>query len=1211
MADSRNLPALQILDQVVVDEGQRAQCANLRKFLEAGGSIFTLVEKRVEGLVDSYGVTPEIAQQFLRRANSLATYVRRQYIERLLTGSEETVSGPSSGLLSLVPGPTYERLFNTPFDSLCPPDALESIASQVAYLIELLRWIRDRIEKYGVDDEKYPLHDRRTDLNRLSVDFNAVHSSVSAVDIIVSVLETFIAKHEPDTKLEDALIEARYPNELPYYQHWVTLDAIAQHHGLSVANFAHMVDLDYPYFLRAGAWDNDAGRALAHASRLGPYQRKLLTEASPTMEEREAFYSDVFGTINVEWQNLDQVPFLGERTRLDTPGVEALLSIRSFLPVRSANVTYVPATPDGSESQRSGSVYINEYRSPAVSITGSGDGPGFLHRLSENPATAAGLARYDRMNRKVRLDNWLGLSSDQVDALLAAAMRAEMRGGATKEEWLISDNVVHALGLFQSLRERYGCTAQDFAVFIDELSIYGRGEALSQFDQVFNSQGNYRQPLKLDNQTFLWMPAEGATDLTVNQLCSGLGIDLQTYAYLALAITQAHDHVDKTKLTRSAAIVSSFYRLVKLARMLDITPVEGVLMLTLLGGEAWVNGLAGRPKINKTIGGTPDVLNVIYALHSCVGWCRDRDLPVLWMLQQVSEPRAGVASEPELQLFEQVSSLLPAALFTNAGLLMAGVPPLPGADWLGLLGRLADAQGLVLAPTGAESDYPNFARQSIEQAVKDGLGEMDDALRAAIVENMFGVLMQAREAQVSVAKECLAVYAGVDAEQAIRVLAWSNATIYSLLRQVWDRTGAGAEEPGRQRIEGVDPLLTLLADVRRRSAVVIKLNLSAVLLQDYLDYGYKAWLGQDDKHLFTMTTLYYLTALTRAFELSEQPAQKLLDYLRQVNALPTVNGNALALAQQASSIKLAEFFGWSVQEVRECVSRIDPTLKVLKNLTQLDLLMRIRVLSEHSGMDALTIFLIGNLPESVDTTADKQAYASAAEHALLSLSEAQEPLVQTSVDLEQLVDITCEVVSNAYAVANKPGEKITFKVTLRNGAGAALSGVNVYWHSTLGSIATTATGIDGTLTAEFIPGKKMGKEAPLFWLDLFETQHAPSIEVGSDAPTLKFPLPLMSPVPSGPVKPGHEVELFAVMMDGFNNLGTDKLVRWTFARMDGPEGATVVIRPAQAYTNKDGLTRVFVHSPTGGKFKISVLSEGGESQSNFDPITFEGDGYPA
>lgn len=1210
MADSRILPALQLLDEVF-DEEQRAHCAELRKYLEKGGSIFPLVEKGLDGLVRGYGVTPEVARQFLRRANSMATYVRRQYIEHLLTGSEKAEAGPSSGLLSFVQGPTYEWLFNTPFDSLCPPDALESIASPVAYLIELLRWIRDRIEVYGVPSEKYPLHERRTDLKKLSVDFNAVHTSVSAVDIIVSVLETFIANHGPETKLEEVLIEARYPNGLPYYQHWVTLDAIAQHHGLSVANFAHMVDLDYPYFLRAEAWDNDAGRALAHASRLGPYQRKLLTEESPTEGEQDAFYLANFGARGVEWLNLNQVPFFGERTALDTQGIEALLSIRSFLPVRSANVTYVPATPAGSESERFGSVYLNAHTSPAVSITGSGDGPGFLHRLSENPNTADGFARYDRMNRKVRLDNWLELPSDEVDTLLAAAIRAEVRGGATAGEWWISDNVVHALGLFQSLRERYGCTAQDFAAFIDELSIYGRGEALSQFDQVFNNQGNYRQPLKLDNELFPLMPVEGATDLTVNQLCSGMGIDLQTYHFLALAIAKAHGKT--TTLRRSVPIVSSFYRLAKLARMLEITPIEGVLMLMLLGGDSWVNGLAGAPVINKTTSGTPDVLNLIYALHSCVGWCRDRDLPVLWMLQQVSEPRAGTASEPELQLFDQLGSLLPAALFTNAGLLMAGVPALPVADWLGLLGSLADAQGLVLAPIGAEAeaDYPSFARQHIEAAVKDGLGEIDDTVRAAIVEKMLGVLLLARDAQVSVVKECLAVYTGVDAEQAIRVLAWAKTTIYSLLRQVLDRNGAAPAQPALRRDEGADPLLMLLADVRRRSAVVTKLNLSAVLLQDYLDYGYKAWMGQDDKHLFTVTTLYYLTALTRAFELSEQPAQTLLDYLRQVNALPTIAGDALALAQQASSLKLAEFFGWSVQEVRECISRIDPINKVLKNLTQLDLLMRIRVLSAHSGMDALTIFLIGNVPETVDTEAQKQAYATAAEHGLLSLSEVPEPLVQASSDLKQLVDIKCELTDKAYAVANKPDEKITFKVTLKNGAGTALKGVNVYWHARLGSIATKATGIDGTLIAEFFPGKTLGTETPQFWLDLFEVEYAPSIEVLADTETLTFPPALLSPIPSGPVKPGHEVELFAVMMDRYQNLGTDKLVDWLFQIKDGPEEATVIIRPAQARTDQNGLTRVFVHSPTGCKVVISVRIQGSETQTNFEPITFEGDGYPA
>jgi hypothetical protein len=1103
----------------------------------------------------------------------------------------------------MVQGPNFERLFNPKFSDSCPPQALESLASPVAYLIELLRWIELRIESASSSVEKLPLHDRRKDLKPLSVDFKAVHQSVSAVDIIVPVLETFITEHNPQVDLEQAMIESRYPNGLPYYQHWVTLDAVARHHGLSVGNFAHMVDLAFPYFLQEQAWDDDAGRALAHASRLGPYQRQLLTEPAPAFDDREAFYWQNFGSDTLTLQNLNQVPYFGERTKLDTPGLEALLSVRGFAPVRSANAEYPTAVPEEPESGRSGSVYLNANTHPAISVAGGTNNGSFLHRLSVNPLVVTGLGQLDRMNRKLRLDQWLELPSEQVDALLVAAIKAEVRSSELKLAglWNITEKVVHALGLFQSLRERYGCTAHDFAVFIDELSIYGRGEAPSQFDQVFNSQDDYRQPLVLDNGLFPVVPEEGVADLTVTQLCSALGIDLKMYAYLAPVIADAHGLTEK--LPRNAAIMSSFYRMVKLPRLLGITPMEGVLMLVLLGGQPWLKGLAGVPRISSTQVETPDVLNLIYAMHSCVGWCADRKLPVLWVLQQVSQPQALAASDADLQLFEQVRNLLPGALFTNSALLKDGVPPLAGASWLDLLMTLVDSDGLVMAQAGTEADYLAHARKELDQAVRDGLGEKYELERPAIVEKMLTVLLQARDAQVSMVKECLAVYAGVDAEQAFQVLVWANATVYQLLRQVLERVLPDPDEPVRGRNEQPDPLLELLANVRRCSAVVVKLELDAELLQDYLNYGHKAWLDQDDRHAFTVRTLYYLTSLTRAFELSEQPAQKLLDYLREVNALPSqLTGDALLLARQAASIRLAEFFDWSVQEVRECVSRIDPTLKILKNLTQLDLFMRIRVLAAHTGMDALTIFLVGTLPEDVEKT----AYKVAAERALLSLSESGTPLVAFSEDLKQLVNLTC-VVDNTDVVANKPGAHITFTVTLKDAGGNPLSGVDVHWRATLGSIATQATDVYGKVEAQFIPGKVTGTDTPLFWLNLFEPMYAPTIDVVADAFTLQFPPPLMSQVPLGAVAYGQEVELYATLMDRYTNLAKNSLVRWSFEVVEpGVETPSLIIRPAQGYTNQEGVTRVFVSSPTGGTFRISVWSESGESSSDFESIIFDG-----
>ena len=216
--------------------------------------------------------------------------------------------------------------------------------------------------------------------------------------------------------------------------------------------------------------------------------------------------------------------------------------------------------------------------------------------------------------------------------------------------------------------------AQTFAAFIDELSIYGRGEALSQFDQVFNGQGDYRQPMLLDDGEFSVLPVQGDSELTVTQLCSALGIDLQTYRYLAMAIAGAHVVTDN-KLKRTPAVISSFYRLVKLPRLLGMTPVEGVLMLTLLGGEDWLYGLAGAPLIYSTRVDTPDVLDLdLCPAFLCgVRKAQTARLRCFWMLQHISQPQALTSdSDDERQLFEKVRSLLPGAQFTLSALLMAG-----------------------------------------------------------------------------------------------------------------------------------------------------------------------------------------------------------------------------------------------------------------------------------------------------------------------------------------------------------------------------------------------------------------------------------------------------------------------------------------------------------------------------------------------------------
>lgn len=1222
MATSPNRSALQLFEQTFSQQEQRHGYASLATYLQDGGSIFPLVEQGVGGLMRTYGLTELDAKTFLEPANALAIYVRRQFIEHTLFGDPARAVGPQSGLLSMMEGPSFQKLFAVNFDELCPPQALESVYSPVAYLIDLLDWIKTKIETVGTAD-KLPLHNRRKDLRELLIDSNAVYQPVSAVDIIVPVLETFITEHKPEmTDLEAALFQARYPNGLPYYQHWVSLNYVARHNGLSVGDVAHLVGLATPHFLQPHTLDSDAPRALFHASRLGPYQRVMLTEAAHFTGAGDdanapAFYERHFGALDTEWEKYKDVPFFCERTKLDSLQLEALLSVGSFAPVRSVNAPKQPTEPTLPLGAQSGSVYINAGAATSIGLefVVTGTPPLNLHRLKNVTH-----AQIDRMNRKLRLDQWLGLPPEQVDALLAAAIKAET---PTPTLYWITENSVQALGLFQTLRERYGCTAEDFAAFIHEVSFYGRGDTPSLFDRTFNSKGNYSDALQLDHLPFDLLPPAGTTETTITRLYSGLGIDLLTYGFLAQAIASGHNRTDG-KLLRTPAVVSSFYRLVKLSRLLGITPIEGVLLLTVLGGETWLRAVAGVPRIQAHTENTPNVLVVIQALHACVGWCREHNLEVRWMLQQVTAPATSQKeTTAEWQLFEQVRNLLAGSLFTDAELLMAGVPPPDGgAGWLGPLSGLVDSQGLVnTQPTSdeGETDYATIAREKLLNAVTDGLGDRYEPMYKAIVENMLNVLLLAKSAQLSVVKECLAVYTGLASEQVMPVLTWAQGHVDTFLRQVLTRSVSDPETAagrGGRSLEG-DQFLLQLAEVRRRSEIVLKLELSVEVLQDYLDYGNRKWMTQSDPLAVSLSTFYYLTVLARAFTMSEQPQARLLDYLREVAALPYdpaadpahggPSAHALYLVQQAAAARLAVFFAWSAQEVLECSQSIGQPL--VRNLQQLDLLMRVRRMSASSGMDARTVFLMGKLPASATDGADKTAYQVAAEQALLSLAETTEPSLATaSNEQNQTAKVTCELIGNNTVIAGKTGETVTYKVTVTDMQNRPMKGVYVHWQATLGTIVEGATTEDGEVSVNFIPGRTLGADTPLFWLDLGEKQPADPVEVIAESSSYYFPAGLASDVPSGEVPVGAEVELYAIMEDNYRNRGINSPVNWSVKVLaDTGSLATdtdsVAIRFAPV-TNSEGLTRAFVSSPTGGKYVLRVLSTSSSRGKDFGPITF-------
>ncbi|UQS17924.1 Tc toxin subunit A [Pseudomonas sp. HS6] len=1129
-----------------VRKPKRSSTTALTRFFKEGGSIAVLAQKGVDGLMHDYGLNRQQAGEFQQRLNVLSTVVLRQFIEHQLTGRDVRAVA-RTGLNN---GPNYTLLFEPNFDTLCPPGAIEAIHSPAAYLTTLLHWALHRL---GVTDGKgLPLVDRRTDLEQLLIDVKAVQGAVSSVEVISHIMERFITVTLGSIQnLDEALNQEAFPRELPFHWPWVTLDHVLKGHGESVGSVVRLCDLQYPYFLRSAPWSAKSDDALVQAARLSPSQRTILTEAPHFPDGADEFYLKYLGLKDISVGNLRLVAVFNERTKLDTLALEALLSIEGFTPFLSENAPGVVTGPLPVTGKDHGSVFVHEAKSPPISIVNTG--VELLNRFEDMEPD-----RVDRANRMVRLTDWLRLASHETDRLIVAAMLAEMPPPTPSRYW-ITANTLRALGLFQELREVFGCTAEDFAAFIGPLSVFGRGTERAQYDRIFNSNAASSRPLVLDDRPLPVIPETAADLLTIQQLCAGLGIDLETYFYLANLIAAAHG---LTQFKCSLPIVSSFYRLVRLPRLLGITPIEAVLLLNLKGGQVWVNTLAGVPQINnQKLADTPDVLSVMHALMDCVQWAQTVQLPVHWVVQQATAWPPSRPDERQLMLFDQWRRQAPAAQMTEDMLKLAGIEPLSNnRQWLRALRALVDEQGLILDfVESADQTFEAHAREITERAVVAETGSLDTGLVALIL----AVVLRCRASQNSMVQEGVAAYSGLKPDLVLKVLGWSGANVHFVLAQVL-RLPEASRDSGtvlQREDPSSDPVLQVLAEFSRRSAVVARLELSGEFLTHFIATGYREWFGLHSVEAFDLSALYYLTVYKRALGMSDQPETRLVDYLRRVNALPAnLNNHGLELVQERAAKWLAELFNWSVDEVRICAAHVNPSKGLVVTLQQLDVLTRIRLLAKKTGQSARTLLELGKLPPD-SKYADYEHVADLVRASLTATTEPTYADDVMAVGLDVIVRWTT-VPDPVRLIANKPGESAEFTVTVENREGQARLNVNVHCATTLGRFEPSmiTTDINGTAKVKFFPDSRMGSVTPVFWLDLGEETAAPRIEIGPDMATLHLKSQNPFPMPDSTVLIGTPVTYRAIVLDDYDNPIAGASVTWNLDPLPQAEIKTITDR---------------------------------------------------
>lgn len=1193
-------------------------------YIAQNPSVFDLIKLGPAGL-EKLGLSQEEAHSLIVRGDALALYIARAFRERSLRPDRA---------LAIAKVPTYAELFKPDFSASSPVDALESSTSTIAYMVELREWVRDKLVPLGNEDSTLALEVRRPDVDKHLIDPMAVNRTLSALEIVNRVLEAQISVRHPNDRIDDLLRSTRFHNGLPFDPDWASITYVikAALGSDSLGELISRTDTDYPYFKNPGARGSKSDIALRQSTDFGPIRQALLLEAPyfplngtqaakplrrvdprtrlidpDPKQSADDFYKDNFDRRAVI--DMRQLWAFAMATQLAPAGVEALLGLAAFAPKLSENAP----EPEDSDNPVSGAcfgaAFIHAEQGPAITLIRGGQANNFeLHNVGENPLLEH---RMDRINRKCRLDRWLGLPSHEVDQLLMAAIHAERREGLTSSVW-ITDNTLRALGLFQVLRTNYECSAEEFAAFIDVMSVYGLDEQLSHFDRVYNRQSPYLDSLKIDNVEFAIIPRTEADERTVKQICDGLEIKFETYRYLATVIAKAFDL--KTHLIRNLAVFSSFYRLVRLARLLGVSPVKATALLQTLGkGDDWVAQLAGAPRVATYMGGeSTDVLSVIRALMDSVRWSRSYGIDVLWLVQNVNPVVVpAVWSKAQEDLFQQLHSQVKPVRLVEAMLLEEGVRRLAEdkGPWLTLLAALVDEEGLVIGEHAqTEAHYLERAKAHIEAAVDIAMPSGEDfaAERERARAIILSVLLRIRAEQHSVVQEGLAVFLELRSELVPWVLFWAQGHAYPLLQQAMTMV-PGDKRRSLEEPDPADPFLKLLAELERRSTIATELALSPEMLATLLTGDQYQWFSLESPYEISVKTVYFLAFYGRMMTLARQPEAQILDYLRQVNQLPDdLSEDGMRLVRDAAADKLAAYFGCGIRHVLECAEQanpVDPDSDVparplLRTLAHLDLLCRTLELSRQ-GLDATTGFMLGRLTprdlESVYTAAAQTALESLAKSATLKIAE-------ESGEVGQSVTTRCTVDSTTL-IANLAQEVAVFDITLLDFYGEPLKGVDIEWTTDLGYLLDSTTRTDhlGRASARLQAGSRMGTAHVRFNLLMRDPSYAPSVVIGCDEASLNFPSesPFMSRLPTEPVLAGNltEVEVYATLVDRYGNRGALRPVAW--ATTHGR------IRPSETVTDKNGVTRVRISSLSAGEARVSVAYPGNESSVDFNgEITF-------
>ncbi|ODS24633.1 hypothetical protein AB835_02575 [Candidatus Endobugula sertula] len=685
------------------------------------------------------------------------------------------------------------------------------------------------------------------------------------------------------------------------------------------------------------------------------------------LPEAEAFFLNNYGISLEQVPELKQIMFFGQQVSGSIAEVEQMLCQGDYRPIVSPNVQFSNAVFVNGESDKVfpdtyhyGARYINAAQLDPLSIVRTDTG---------RDMAATSEYRYDRLNRFLRLQRWIGLLHAKLDLLLTAAMQVETDGNPNL---VINRNTLRTLGLYHYLNHKYTLEPEVFAAFIEQISPYASSTEVPFFDAIFNEPPLFDTPFVMDNMTFNYRAThdvDDATDAkTVKQICSGLAISTETFLALAPLVQHALNLPEDT-LNRSLVVMSMLYRLVNIPQLFHLTPEESLLLMPVLRKQTNTDilSLLLDPVIDDT---AIDSLDAIILLEELISWLGQVDMTASQLNVLLNGETAIVTTAGMVTFFNGIVNQLQAgSLLTEASFERPELPQI--VDWKAVLASLVADNGLVQTfPLDWGVTEEAYLRSELETIVdkifEENSSELQGFDSADVTDVLEQIIQQAKSGQENIMATAVANEYGVARELVTLLLRWSASSVTDFATQLLDHS------PFIELVDIPQELLDLAYVLLLRTALVQQFSISRNWL--FLRIAEPAWLSLPDAQaILPLDEVYLLASYRGLLDSSVYTEEDIQDYLAHAN--PAVAPLKADDFDFECAQLLANIMDWSATEIADATTEFSPAHAT--NLLQIDWLRRLQALSVQTGLSATPLIQAAKLNSTSSLFKDYQSVGEA------------------------------------------------------------------------------------------------------------------------------------------------------------------------------------------------------------------------------------------